>query len=610
MTNHQLLELFNNDPKTFWRVDWYGYLQTADKDGEKYADPYVELYLSKVQSAGNFEFNSKGTTDYRNQLKINVPIEWLCALRIGDLLNRKSVVRTADQNHRIEDFRDVNIHKDNIQHVAAGAKSANGEFYLPTVHHPYHLKATKTRCAIVTLSPTKKLVIPHYVILQTYFSSCSFVFRQLFQQGLSLGSLYDAGASFLEDNGRAFIHLKQRVHDVAAPEIARMAFDMDAQLAALKVSRSVATQTANSEPHLFPTTQFPFTGHTNLKVYGKWCGTESLRTFVVFGILECTSAFPFTTLHYFRDAPGDKDKSSPSESSKQNGTEHYPKHRKKPPVPGDKFSPEHTETPDSELLNMDIEVKSRTIHQGLEEVKKLRIAPHKSINGSRPPLGVEEVSQGNAGEGKLNGMGAPLVFVTESDSETKKWVFGSKVDRLKMFDEICLALRSKARVESLEYKLSKPQFIDNYARFPHAKNSNGIKLTWPYSNYIKGVRLRKNEKLILRKVAIAELELPTCTAYLFEAERRIQAHPDGWIELDQPALLFVKSTSKKKLSNFQLERILQVSAENRGVWQDKAPEGFKCASIKHPANDTIEKGTYTNKFIEILQNELGHDFDK
>lgn len=36
MTNQQLLALFNEDPKAFWRVDWYGYLHTVDEYGERY----------------------------------------------------------------------------------------------------------------------------------------------------------------------------------------------------------------------------------------------------------------------------------------------------------------------------------------------------------------------------------------------------------------------------------------------------------------------------------------------------------------------------------------------------------------------------------------------
>lgn len=609
MTNQQLLELFNKDPKTFWRVDWYGYLHTADEYGEKYIDPHVELYLSKVMApAEQFDFNTKTSTDYNNQLKINVPIEWLCALRIGDTLNQKSVVRTGEQNHRIVDFRNVDINENNILHVAAGAKAPNGEHYLPKGHHPYHLNATRVRCAVVNISGTTKLVIPHYVILQTYFSKCSFVFKQLFQQGLSLDSLYDADKSFVDKNLHAFIHLRQRVHDIAAPEVARIAFDIDAQKAAKRVSNSITVQTTNEEKDLFPTTQFPFTGLTNLKVYGKWCGSDTLRTFVVFGILECTSAFPFKSLDFFRDAPGDKNKDTLQEIPEPNGEKGESKPRKKRPVLDNDFGPELTDAPDSKLFNMDVDIKPRTVHHGLTSVVKVRVAPHKPSTGYKSPIETENVDQGNAGDGKRDGKGVPMTFVTEgeTESENEKFVFSSKVDRLQLFDDVCSILGAKLRVESLEYRLSKSPLNDKYARFPHVKNSKGIKLNWPYSNYIKGVPLKTNEKPTLRKVAIVEFQLPGSLVYLFEAERRIQERAEGWVELDQPALFLIQSQNKDRLTDFQLEDILKKSAENRGIWTfDTSQHTFERSSIKHPDNDTIDKGSYITKFVEIIEAKLG-----
>jgi hypothetical protein len=609
MTNQQLLALFNKDPKSLWRVDWYGYLHTVDEYGERYTDPHVELYLSKVIApADQFDFNKKTATDYGNQLKINVPIEWLCALRIGDVLNQKSVFRTGEQNHRILDLQNVNINEDNILHIAAGGKSPDGEYYLPSGHHPYHLNATRVRCAVVDIDGTKKLVIPHYVILQTYFSKCSFVFKQLFQHGIYLGSLYDADKSFIDEELHAFIHLRQSVHDIAAPEVARIAFDIDAQVAAKKVSNSIAAQIINEEKHLFPTTQFPFTGLTNLKVYGKWCVSKTLSTFVVFGILECTSAFPFQSLDFFRDAPGDKNKDIPQSTPKPNGDKDEPKPRKKRPVLDNDFAPELTETPDNKLFNMDVDVKPRTIHHGLTSVTKVRVEPHKPKNGYKSPIDTENVGQGNAGDGKRDGQGVPMTFVTggEIESENEKFVFSSKVDRLQLFDDVCSILRAKLRVENLEYRLSKSQLSDKYARFPHVKNSKGSKLNWPYSNYIKGVPLKTNEKPTLRKVAIVEFQLPGSLVYLFEAERRILERLEGWVELDQPALFLIQSQSKDRLTDFQLEYILKKSAENRGIWTfDMSQHTFECYSIKHPDNDTIDKGSYTKKFVEIIDAKLG-----
>lgn len=609
MTHQQLLELFKNDPSIFWRVDWFGYVQLVDENGKRYIDPHIELFLSKVLApVGQFDFNHKSATDYEHQLKINVPIEWICALRIGDTLNQKTVFTTGEQNHRVVEFKNVQIDESHVLHLSAGAKSTNGEHYLPLGHHPYHRDATRVYCAIVDINLTTKLVIPHYVILQTYFSKCSFLLKQLFQHGLSFGSLYDAEKSFLGVDQHAFIHLRQRVHDIAAPEVARIAFDVNAQVAAKKVSNSIATQMINGEKQLFPVTQFPFKGITNLKTYGKWCIGQSSRSFVVFGILECTSEFPFRSLDFFRDAPGDKNKDPLSGDPQPSKGDCNSKPRKKRPLLGANFKPELTAPPDSKLFNMDFEIKSRTIHHGLENVVKVRVEPHKPNNGYKSPIDTENVDQGNAGDGMTDGQGLPMGFVTEGEAgaEIQRFVFCNRVDRLKLFDHVCSRLSTNLRVAALEYRLSNMQGSDRYARFPHVKNSNGIKLNWPYSNYIKGVPFRTSREPELRKVAIVELQLPDSLVYLFEAERRLFARAKGWIELDQPALLFIHLPNNDKFTDFQLELILKAAAERRGIWPiDRLPVSFTCSSMKHPDNDTIDKGTYIAKFTEIIEEKLG-----
>ena len=75
------------------------------------------------------------------------------------------------------------------------------------------------------------------------------------------------------------------------------------------------------------------------------------------------------------------------------------------------------------------------------------------------------------------------------------------------------------------------------------------------------------------------------------------ARAKGWIELDQPALLFIHLP--------QLELILKAAAERRGIWPiDRLPLSFTCTSMKHPDNDTIDKGSYIEKFTEIIEEKF------
>lgn len=297
----KILDLTNNDDN-YWRIDWFGTLSYFDGRGQRRSEPLVTVYLSKLYySPWKSNINYKSSTDYWNPHVVSVPIEYLKVLYIGDIWHHGKLVMSP----KYEEYNYASIiTPQNTSTILASSKDKSGDYYVSFERHPYHNKAPYTFCEVVSLNFGKRLIFPHWVILQAYFSSCSFVFRQLFQFGLQLNTLYDPNKSSLEE-GNGKIQLKKWVHDLGAPELARIAWDKSARNAYTMVSANLAINKSNNKP-LTPKTKFPFSDHTEMTVKGKHLqdtGSED-DPFIVFGILSCSAKYPYNQLSLVRDNPG------------------------------------------------------------------------------------------------------------------------------------------------------------------------------------------------------------------------------------------------------------------------------------------------------------------
>ncbi|GEK09031.1 hypothetical protein PPEP_a2527 [Pseudoalteromonas peptidolytica F12-50-A1] len=614
------INALTNYDSRYWRVDWFGYLSYEDKSGQRRSEPLVDVYLSPfIEQPTPDSLNYKFSTDFKQSNIVTVPVSYLRILRLGDVWHKGKRVLLSHSDKMREKF-DVTINSELTYTATAGAKGNLDEFLLPFPHHPYHGNATKVHCEFVEIDEGNIVIFPHYVLLQAYFARSQYVFQQLFKFGLQFNSLYDPTQSYIDNDGHAFILLKKWTPDSAASEIARLAFDDVAAKAVRKLSEGLSLQNTNKR-NISPKLSFPFQGETTLDVYGKWCPLASKKghVFIVYDILSCTASYPFTSLTYFRDNPGDKNPiKKPPLGGKNNGTP--PKSRPKPPPEKNDIDLHPESEPRSNIDDLLVEGRAVTQFPDLmnKSIEKERQKDHLDESSKSSPLpSDDDLNGGNTGDGDGRGRTVPISFIPPSleQKHKNKYKFREKLCRLALFSQLLSELSNCPRVTNTEIisvygNLGKEE--RNHSYFPTTYLGSGKTSTWQYIHYIKelGFIAKGDEKYRHRRAIIAKLTVAnSLTVFLAEAERRVVKVTEGWIELDTPAILLALDRNEDSISEFHLHNLLSQSAEDRGKWDHtQLPPNVESWSLRHAANDSIESGDYVHRQKNIIEKHLGFRF--
>lgn len=608
-----IADLTNND-NNYWRVDWFGYLHYTNKYGERLSEPLIDIYLSTFKEhPTSSSLNYKQSTDYSDSKIVLVPISYLLIIRLGDVWHKGQLYPLNHHKNMIEKFSNVKICNYTTETIVAGAKSSKGKYYIPYTYHPYHNQATQSYCEAVKLPSGHIAIFPHYVILQAYFSASQYVFQQLFKFGLQLDSIFDPSESYIDSDKNAFILLKNKTHDHAASQVARIAFDPKAKSVASNISLNLAAQKRNGQPRRLKA-GFPFEDQTiDLNVYGKWCPLDSKRkVFIVFNILDCSAEYPFDDLRYFRDNPGDKAK----ENSAPQGAEHKTYSRKATPKidKQDQLNLSPQEQPSDQIEQLLLNNRRGTRFSDLNKKKiiKQRQKQHKTANNVSQTGGNQNVSSGNTVDGISGGVGASVDFCLAPSEYKGKYTFRKKVCRLKLFTELLNQIEQCKRVINIECIQLFSELAGTtsaFSYFPTTYTSTGRKSTWQYINYIKGYsnsfEAMKHRRAIIAKISFAN---ETCI-YLIEAERRIAKAPNGWVELDSTSLLLAISHAKDIPPSI-LSTLLSRCTEERGTWDQSVLFNYsEPHSLKHAANSLVGSSQYFERQISIIEKHLGFNFD-
>lgn len=604
--------LTNFDDK-YWRVDWFGYLSYEDDSGKRRSEPLVDIYLSPFREfPTSGSLNYKYSTDLKQTNVIQVPVSYLRVIRLGDVWHNGKRVPLDYSEKMREKFSSVTITPESAYTSIAGAKGKLDDNLLPFTHHPYHGKATKVHCEFVKLDEGNILVFPHYILLQAYFSKSQYVFQQLFKFGLQFDSIYDPSQSYLRNDGHAYILLKKWTHDIAAPEVARLAFDEVAAKVVRGLSENLSLQCVNNRP-VSPKLKFPFEGETTLDVYGKWCPLASGRkVFIVYDILSCDASYPFSSLEYFRDNPGDENPLNPSTQGENNKDTHL-QGRPKPKVPEvGNVDMRPSSEPKSNIDELLVEGRAGTIFNDLTNkyIDKRRQKAH--LGDSSPTVYqpfVDGLEGGNTGEGDTQGVSAPVDFQLPQNEFENKFIFKDKICRLSLFKNVIGALQQLPYVTNYEFiplfsELGHQHSPDSF--FPITYTDSGRKSTWQYINYFKGFTASGKEKYKHRRALIAKLSLSSgLDVFLIEAERRKYKIQNGWVELDDTSIFLSIAHSANTYTSYELATCLTKCSKERGSWQPFSLErSIKCIPIKHPQHITISSGDYVRRQVAIIERHI------
>lgn len=595
---------------TLWRIDFFGYINYNDKQGRRRSQPVIEVWLSKVATGLTLhslskEFNSKSISDYKNQTSIEVPITYLLVLRIGQIW-RNEQLHLAPKYKELH-LNDILISDNTSYPILCGQKDISGpnssfpDFYIPTSHHPYHQKCTKSSAEVVEHNG-RKYIFPHIVLIQAYFQMNAWAFSQLFQFGLHLDTLFYPQNTYLRSEREAVIQLRPKVKDISAPTIARIAFNELAQKAALMISSNLAIQEANNWKKT-PKTRFPFRGKTNLVIRGKFIP----ENFIVYEILSCSSEFPFDSLDYYRDNAGKVE--NPSSNILQTGSRGKSAYAPPRISAAENFRLTPQDEPALELgeLNIELDNTLTTNLSGLANISVERcynpenLDPFSSAKGH---IKFIEVTSGNTGEHTNGGSGSKVDFSPDLDSK-ERFVFPEKINRLELFRDVIGHLESDTDVTNLRLISINGHLGNNpqHSYFPASYTEKNRQRTWRYTD-------KQCSRKYLRRAVTVEFEFKESYVYLVEVERRVEQQEGGWVELDDVATLMIVG-SKPQIANAKVKSFFQSCSDNSGVWQTKDKrsqnhEKSKTVILRHPAHDSILDKSYASKFTNYILHKLNN----
>lgn len=295
------------DSQTPLRISWFGEVSYPNRSIRR-QQPSVRIHLSPVTDFGILEkpelLLDPNSTNYgRSSFSRYISVGCLPFLRIGDLWMRQKLRLTPD--YQVQAFQNLRIDESTTSIVKAGLPKDGNNFLLPLDEHPWHRYCTQSYCIEVNLQGGRRLIVPCAELIRFYFGSSSSLISKIFSTMLSKKDLF-SDYQFDRKTKKLTIKLAAGIRGAAAADIGRICLSPAAWLSATSIGQSLL-EASNAKQPAFPKTYFPFNGLTDLTATGKWlsfAGREN-STFVVFHIRSCSHRFPFSSLSYELQHPGE-----------------------------------------------------------------------------------------------------------------------------------------------------------------------------------------------------------------------------------------------------------------------------------------------------------------
>lgn len=279
-----------------WRLDWFGECAYPGSV-RRYTQPCIKVVLSalRVAPADRAALLLPDCTDHQHSHEAWVPVAALPMLAIGELWQNG---RQMDSPvYQLEAFQNLRVDDTSTCFVKAGL-AVDGHFLLPLSRHPWHRLHTQSYCVSVTLSDSRRLLVPCIELIRFYFGSSGNLLQRLFTGPLAKEVLW-VSKRFSSANRHLHLVMAKRLSLWSAPDIGRIAESPLAWRAAAGIHASCQKAAAQSHP-VYPYTGFPFEGQTNLVASGVWLpfGKIERATFLAYRLYSCSHPFPYRSLSY------------------------------------------------------------------------------------------------------------------------------------------------------------------------------------------------------------------------------------------------------------------------------------------------------------------------
>jgi len=603
-------EAITPESSKYYRVSWYGSISYSDGNKNR-PTPIIEVFMDELKAEPSSERRvlpsdiSKGTT-----IKVRLPVSLLGVVRLGDIWNNGQLYQSAENHHSVNQFRNINITDNSHTKIRANHKLGEDRYLLPLFIHPYHLNFTKSWCEKVRLDDNRSLIIPHIVMIQTFFAPDTFILEQAFQNGLTLDTICNQKKSHHnQQTGKVFVQLRRQVLDSSHITCASILFDENFRESYKTVSKSLSSQKADGSKILTPKITMPVEGKQTLSAVGQWIKyPDDSWAFLVLQILSSSYTPPFTEVTYFRDAPGDRNSDAKPPDNNPGGKQSGGKNRTEPKPDRDPLNVDPNKDPSGDYEPVTATLNSYSRFPNFIKVpsKKERQEDHKNdeIN-PRNPSSKEVGEAGAGGKGNDDGPG----FTGENDDseplkETSKPTFEQRFNRVTLFMSVLQELTSLRVEEAQVFYVERQELFE----FPKVKLNNRDS-TWDNVNYNRGDNVIQKKRYIPRKVLASKVRLASgIIYYLFEAERKMKLAANGWYEVDSLSLLAIR---ENELTMRSIKSLLKSTTQNSGWPKIEPPaRGLLIRHSDSPAivDSSMDKSIYSKHMAEHIYKKIS-DFE-
>lgn len=270
-----------------FRIDWFGDVAKSRRLGSTAST--VRVCCSVW---GNGETGS-------GDISVDVPVAFLRLFRMGDIWQGGRRVGFDPTLERVH-FQGLIIDDATCVVGPAGlpgeSRVAKAIYDLPFDQYPAHRSHTRAFVARVTVDDATIVVVPSVELLRFYFGASGALLTAFFSGAFAEREIL-SGARLHEPSGDGFVVLGKGIPGIAAPAVARIAFDQIARREVRNLVNGGVAAAASGDKY-YPRMSFPFVGRTDLVAEGRWLGRSDRRVFIAERLLRCTHPFPFESLRY------------------------------------------------------------------------------------------------------------------------------------------------------------------------------------------------------------------------------------------------------------------------------------------------------------------------
>ena len=557
----------------YWRIDWFGDVAHGINTP---TEPKISVMLSplNIDALEKNELWYINIIDHLRQKVVYINVGYLPYIYIGAFFkNGRLSIEPRFQKYKIETQTLDLTNGETARLIPANFKiqdnEGNADFIIPSKGHRLGMIGLSTKLFAIDDNNTKyKYLIPSIEIGRYFYFNSTKLIRQLFWGGLKgNNTIYNPSKSYLADDGRGFLCLREGIDDADCWVVSQFAFNKNTFNRATQIHTSNVKNKLKNIP-LNPEIIPPIDGVFTLKMQGKWIKSTGEWRFLVFRILNSNYSFPTDNLHVDRDNNGINNGTHDKNRTIYDRNSHNKNFKKS----------KQTESPElitTDEPNKDTSTVLSLLHdsrfESLKGKQYIKITPEEHTHRANPEnpshilSAVDTVATGDGMHNKTDI--APLNIQTNQDNDTQ---IQNKREKLPSadLDRFELVLMNLSLFD-VTYKFIALDSLDisddKYCNFPSHSTHRPSWLLNVHNNP--------------RRLLLAEITFLNSTFYLFEAEAQ-QEDKKG--KRKNLTTLLLHSDKYSIINQNILSKIITSAIKNKGVWDKVHVSNNLCyLKLKH-----------------------------